>query len=318
MRRLIPLVLILLATPTFAQDIPVTVSPPVAATGEYDVTEVTVTGHFPGPALWRVKKGESEIYIIGAIPVMQKHLEWDNARVRRILSKANVLLVHPTARPGVIAFAKWQFAKGNGLFKNLYDVLPRAQADRFRQTAVRYGLDPKIYAGQSPVVAVMKLREDIYDKRGLSMNDPEKTLQIWSRDTKTPNKPIAVYSAAKLIGKFDTMNDQAKQACVDATLNEIDFAVSHAAAASHAWATADLKTARDNSPSAATVACIDGAPSSRAVLDQVTNDTVTAIDTALQTPGKSIITLPLSVLLRPDGVLQQLQAKGAEVSQPEI
>jgi hypothetical protein len=163
----------------------------------------------------------------------------------------------------------------------------------------------------------MRLRDDVYEKRGLATNNPEKNMEILSRH-KTPSRPIATYSAAKMIGKLDSMTAGARQSCVIATLDEIDFASTHAAAASKAWAVADLKTARDNSPSSATLACLEGAGSTRAMLDQATADTVAAINAALQTPGKSMIVLPLSVLLHPNGALEQLKAQGAEVSQPEI
>ncbi len=291
---------------------------PTTAEEEWDPNAVVITKRYPGPALWRVKRGDSEVYILGGLPVMVRRYDWDRTRMGKILDRANVLLTGPEAKAGPIAFTRWQFAKGNGPFKSLYDVLPGKAGGKFWRIAEKNGLDPKDYKDYSPVYAVMKLREDVYEKHGLSTNDPEKMLIFMARDRKTPMKPIAKYSASSLIGKLGDMDKPAREACVMATLNEIDFATGHAQKAMTAWANADLLTARANSPSSATLACLEGASSTRAMLDRATDDTVSAIDAALSKPGKSVIAVPLSVLLRPDGALERLKAKGDDISEPEM
>ncbi len=310
---------VLAAAPAGAQDapLPVTVQPPQTA-DDWGTTEITVVARFPGPALWRVKKGDAEVYIVGGLPVMMKRFDWDRARISRILDKANVLLVGPKARGGPLALAEWTFVKGTGPFSNLYAQLPPATAARFKAIATANGIDPKIYAKDTPVVAVMKLRDAVYEKHGLSTTDPEKMLVFMARDRKTPMKPIASYSAANLIGKLGSMPKDARSQCVAATLSEIDFALGHAEAATHAWAVADLNGARANSPNSATLACLEGADSTRALLDHATDDAVKAVDDALAKPGKSVVSFPLSILLRPNGALDQLRAQGAEVSVPEM
>ena len=311
------------AAPVSAQDTapaPAQTPPPAAnaTPDDWNTTEVTIVAKFKGPALWRVKKGDSEVYIVGGVPVMLRHFDWDRERIGHILDQTNVLLVGPKAKAGPLALVEWTMVKGTGPFSNLYSQLPPDTAARFKALAVANGIDPKIYAKDTPVLAVMKLREAVYDKHGLSTSDPEKMLVFMARDRKTPMKPIGSYSAASLIGKVGAMPKAARNQCVDDTLNEIDFAVGHAAAATHAWATADLAGARANSPNSATLACIEGADSTRGLLDQATNDAVKAIDEALSKPGKTVVTFPLAVLLRSNGALDQLRAQGAEVSVPDM
>ncbi len=314
------LLAVLSAAPVAAQDapLPVTVGPAQVSPDDWNTTEITVVAKFKGPALWRIKKGDSEVYIVGGVPVMLRHFDWDRARVGHILDQANVFLVGPKAKAGPLALVEWTMVKGTGPFSNLYSQLPPDMANRFKALAVANGIDPKTYAKDSPVVAVMKLRNAVYDKHGLSTTDPEKMLVFMSRDRKTPMKPIASYSAASLLGKLGGMSKDARVQCVNDTLNEIDFALSHAEAATHAWAVGDLAAARANSPNSATLACIEGAASTRGVLDQATNDAVKAIDDALSKPGKTVVTFPLAVLLRSNGALDQLRAQGAEVSVPDM
>lgn len=309
----------LCAAPVSAQDTPP--APAGAASpapDDWDTTEVTIVARFKGPALWRVKRGDSEVYIVGGVPVMLRHFDWDRTRISHILDKANVLLLGPKARGGPVALAEWGVVGGAGLFSNAYAQMPPATAARFKAMATANGIDPKTYLHDNPVVAAMKLRAAIYDRHGLSTSDPEKMLVFMARDRKTPMKPIASYAASGLIGKLGAMPKAARAQCVEDTLNEIDFALAHAAAATHAWATADLVAAKANSPNSATLACLEGAPSTRSVLDQGAGDAVKAINEALSKPGKSVITFPLAILLRPGGALDQLKAEGAQVEVPDM
>jgi uncharacterized protein YbaP (TraB family) len=291
---------------------------PVTVDQNWDTGQVVITGHFPGPALWRVKKGNSEVYIVGGLPVMVKRFDWDRARIGRILDKANVLLVAPKAKSGVIGFTTWQMTKGTGPFKNLWSILPGDVAARFKAAAQTNGLDPEAYAHDQPVYAAMRLRDDIYEKKGLSTNDPEKMLIFMARDRKTPMQPVARYSAASALGKLNAMSKGERTACVSATLDEIDFAAGHAETATQAWAVADLSSAQANSPSSATLACLEGSGSTQGLLNKAIDDTVAAVDEALAKPGKSVVVFPLTVLLQPNGALDKLRAQGAEITVPAM
>ncbi len=311
--------LLLAAGSAAAQPAPATdTGIPATVDQDWQTGQVVITGHFPGPALWRVKKGNSEVYIVGGLPVMVKRFDWDRGRIGRLLDKANVLLVAPKAKGGVISFTSWQMSKGTGLFKDLWSTLPGDVASRFRNVAVMNGIDPGAYDHDTPVYAAMRLRDDIYEKKGLSTNDPEKMLIFMARDRKTPMQPVARYSAAGALGKLNDMSKAERNACVVATLNEIDFATRHASKATQAWAVADLAGAQANSPPSATLACLEGSGSTQGLLDRAIDDTVLAVDAALEKPGKSVVVFPLTVLLQPGGALDKLRAQGAEITVPAM
>ncbi len=279
---------------------------------------ITVMGRAAGPALWRVRKGDSEVFIVGGLPVMVKRFDWDRKRIGHIIDEANVYLVSPKAKGGAFSFVEWQMTKGPGMFKTLYDVLPGDVGGRFWRVAKQNGFDPTAYAHDAPVYAAMKLRDDIYEKRGLSTNDPEKMLIFMARDRKTPMKPMASYSASNLLGKVNKMSTSERNACVSATLNEIEFATRHAETATDAWKTGDLAGARDNSPPSAMFACLDGGGATQGLLAEAIDDAVSAVDDALKKPGKSVVVFPLSVLLRPNGAFDRLRAQGAEITEPTL
>lgn len=286
--------------------------------GDEWITDVVVTARLPGPALWRVRKGDSEVYVLGAMPVMTKRIPWDSKRVERVIGLSNVLLTAPEAKGGLIGGARLLMDRRLPLGKKLDEVLPADLSKRFYTLADAYGLDREKYKKLSPIWAAATLREDIYDKAGIATRDPEKTLLRFAKAQKLKTKPSGSFSVARTLGRIDDFSAQQQAHCVAATLDEIDFAVKNARAATEAWATGDLKAVQRLSPDSALLACLEGAPSTKAMLGQSVEQTVGAINNALGTPGKSLIVLPLSALLTPGGALQQLEQQGATVTTPAL
>jgi len=282
------------------------------------VTDVVVTARLPGPALWRIKKGDSEVYVLGAMPVMTKRIAWDSQRIERVIGLSNVLLTAPEAKGGLIGGTRLVMDRRLPLGQKLDEVLPPDLSQRFYALVDAHGLDREKYKKLSPLWAAAALREDVYDKAGIATRDPEKTLLRFAKAQKLKTKPTGSFSLAKTLGRIDDFSKAQQNACVAATLDEIGFAVKNARAATEAWAVGDLKTVQKLSPDSALVACLEGAPSTRALLGKTVDQTVEAINTALETPGKSLIVLPLSALLTPNGALQQLTAQGASVTTPAL
>ena len=63
----------------------------------WTVGELVVTAKAQGPVLWRVAKGGSEVWILGALPNMPRRQAWNTARVERAITGANVVLTRPRA-----------------------------------------------------------------------------------------------------------------------------------------------------------------------------------------------------------------------------
>lgn len=125
-------------------------APEMVNQGDEWITEVTVTANLPGPAMWRVKNGDSEVYILGAMPVMVKRIPWDDARIRRVLKQSNVLLTAPEAEVGLIGLTKLQMNKRLPLGKKLDEVLPADVSKRFYALADAHGLDRDKYKKPRP------------------------------------------------------------------------------------------------------------------------------------------------------------------------
>ena len=81
---------------------PATFSPQPAEDGSALVAELEVVGRPPGPAMWRVRRGDSEVLILGAVSPLPHALAWDDARVRRAIAGARIVLEPPVASAGLL------------------------------------------------------------------------------------------------------------------------------------------------------------------------------------------------------------------------
>lgn len=276
---------------------------------------VTITAKLPGPAVWRIRKGDSEVFIIGSMPVITKYYRWDEGRIDRIMNQASVYIVSPNLKGDVGAFLFFEMTRNKS--RRLYDILPVSLTQRFRSLVKKHGLDPKTYEGMHPIVAATRLKDDIYEKNNLSTRDPEKHLIFMARAKGVPMKPLSTYATKDLVKRLKSFNDAEQITCMHRTLNEIDFALKNTQKATEFWAQGQLIEAKSHMPYPSALSCFDGAKSTGNIVRETTDQALNVIRTSLTKPGRTVMVLPLSVLLRQGGAFDQLSKEGADISRPD-
>ena len=58
-----------------------------------DITEVVVRAHVPGPAMWKLTRDGSSVWVMGTLHVAPKDMTWNATRFRHILDGAHVLIL---------------------------------------------------------------------------------------------------------------------------------------------------------------------------------------------------------------------------------
>lgn len=67
-----------------------------AQTGDIvDMEVVTVSGVQPGPGLWRVRRGEHTLYVLGTQSPLPRDMQWRADEVRQVLAEAGWHWAHP-------------------------------------------------------------------------------------------------------------------------------------------------------------------------------------------------------------------------------
>jgi peptidoglycan/xylan/chitin deacetylase (PgdA/CDA1 family) len=79
-------------------------APPVARPPITDwsrIETVVVTARLPGPALWHVQQGSSEVWILATVEPVPADLVWDKRTITKLLVGARLLLLPPRGEVGL-------------------------------------------------------------------------------------------------------------------------------------------------------------------------------------------------------------------------
>lgn len=310
------LVLALAATAVRAQ--PAAPEPPAAIPDESAVVqELEVVGRPPGPAMWKVSRGGSEVTILGAVTPIPHSLVWDQRRFQRALSGANSVLLQAPFRPSVLDMVGLLVrAQALRSSKNLEQQLQPPLLMRFvaaRETAHK---DARRYAKWKPAVAGFLLLSDVRRAANLSEAKPGSTVRRMAQADKVQITNVGGYKFGDIAGAFANLSDAANRACLEDALAQIDSELAHAEPAAKAWAAGDLRGVRNDYTAARMDRCLFQLRNYNQVLESTTAEWVKAVDAALAKPGKSAAVIDLRLLLRANGVLDRLKAQGAEISVP--
>ncbi|ADU13984.1 TraB/GumN family protein [Asticcacaulis excentricus] len=293
--------------------------PPFAAFAQEDwADEVVVRGRAAvGPALWRVSDDDSQVIIIGVLPVFPKKQAWKTTRIENALRGANALITPPdnSTGPGDV----WSLMRNKVLPDRgkLKDALPGELYARYEATARRAGVPIKDFAKDKPVWAGARLRREVLQKHGLSENEPLTTIKRLARTAGVSSRAVGRYDSGPLFKAVNAMSEEASQACLRYTLDDIDFDMERAPRAAQAWSVGDIATLRSLYQGSVLMKCLSGSPMATATLNRSITDSVSAVSEALNKPGKTVAVLPLGQLLRKGGVLEKLRARGYRVSAPQ-
>ncbi len=286
------------------------------------VEELVIEGRPLGPALWKVKRGEAELIVLGGLAPLPHQLKWTSPRLERALGVADLLLVPPQGRPQLsdlpgmtLRVASLRQGLGQKLEPNLS---PDLRA-RFVQARERLGMGPGRYDHWKPAIAGFMLLADFRDHEGLSTGKPATTVQ---RMVKTQHghrlkiEPMADIHLGAMVKSAASLTPAQHEACLSAALNDIEAETARARTAAQAWAVGDLATVRANASADLLDRCLLQLPSLTNLLEQDTAQSVMSLDRALSHGGTTVAIIDLRLLLRANGVLDRLKAKGAEISVP--
>jgi uncharacterized protein YbaP (TraB family) len=284
------------------------------------VAELEVIKRLPGPALWKVTKGDAQVIILGGLTPLPHTLEWDSARIQRALDGASALYLQPRPRLGILGSIGLVFNKSalelpHG--QSLQQVLTPPERARFLALMAAVHKKPKDYDHWKPAVAGLLLIADWRKAAGLSEGKPGTTVMHLAKDARVPVRYVGDFDLGPYIKTVRTLSPAANQACFDAAMDDIDRENAHAHEAATAWAKGDLKGVGQSYRVSVLDRCLLQVPSVQGLVDRGTDEGGKTIQAALSKPGKSVAVVDLNFLMRANGILDRLKAQGATISVPE-
>jgi hypothetical protein len=278
--------------------------------------EIVVSAPAAGPAIWRLRKGNSEVLVIGILPVFPRAQAWRTRRIEMALKGANALITPPVSKASMGDYIGMMSKKGLPNRQTLKQSLPPDLNARYEATAARAGVSVKPFARDKPVWAGARLRRDILAKYRLVDDEPTGTIVSLARRQNVPVRAAGKYKLAPVLRDVNAMSDQANETCLRRTLDDIDFDLDRAPKTAVAWAIGDTKTVLANYHGSALADCLEGSGTGAALMERSVDDAVDAISDALKQPGRTVAVVPLAPWLRKGGALDRLRGQGITVTAP--
>jgi len=352
MHRLLTLGLALLLIPlaTKAQDATPEDSPAIEASPETDNAPVAseisdgiptldvmmVTGEQPGPGLWKVSRDGHVLWILGTISPLPRKLEWYSLPVERVIRDSAEIIVEPTVKLDAdIGYFRTMLlipsllgARKNPDGATLKEVLPADLYARWLPLKAKYlGRDAGVEKWR-PIFAAQELYSEAIKDFGMSMESlvrpvVEDAAKRYKIPITRPRIAVKLNDPKAAIKQFSGSR-LADGDCFAKTMLRLETDLDAMRARANAWAVGDLEALRQLPYSDQNAACREAIMSAAVVQERGMQDLrqrsatawLQAVEAALANNATSFATLPMAEILKPDGYIASLRAKGYEIEAP--
>lgn len=310
--------------------------PDVSAATEGRVLETAVV-RAPGPGMWKVRRGDNTLWILGTVSPLPAKMAWNSARMRAVVATADEVIAEPnvTVDADVGFFGKLALlpslvgVRALPDDKTLRDVLPAEQYARWQALKQRYiGRDESMERWR-PIFAGGELYSKAIERQGLTGRDVVRSAiaeAVKARGLKpvVPTAKVKVANPKKALKDFKAAQF-ADLECFTKTLDRVEFDLASLSARADAWATGDIASLRAiRHPDLQAVcerAMLGGAFASKYGFDtleaQARAKWIAEAEASLSRNRTTFAALPMSEVLQPDGLVAALAAKGYAVEAPE-
>ena len=279
------------------------------------VAELVVQAAEPGPAWWRIRRGQATIYILGVPDTrLPPGVVWNQSVLERRMTGANTVVGGPYLHAGLRDVPTMLSLRAKLKSKTpLEDDLAAPLRARFVAARQRIGRPAARYAGWSPIVAGQLLASDAQEAKGetwvvnqITAVARRKHVKI-SRPTTYQATPFFRDAVAELTPAKQTL-------CLEAALDDVEAGAATRQAAAEAWSRGD--TAGALSAPRGFDRCLLALTGGEAMWRRMIADQAGDIVAALDRPGHAIAFVGLRRLLAQDGVIAALRKRGFQVAGP--
>lgn len=335
--RLLPGLLFLLSANALVQAAAPLPAPSAIAEQEIrEMAAVVVTGVQPGPGMWKVSKGEHVLWVMGTLTPLPKGMSWLSRDVEAVIAQADEVLDPPGLTfdsdigrfRAMLMIPSLLKARKNPDGRTLSQVLPAPLHARWSVLKARYlGRDAGVEKWR-PVFASQELYQAALKKSGLTQSGvvgpvvdklakahaTRRTLTLVKVKIENPKEAIREFSTSSL----------ADIACFEKTIARLESDLPMMTARANAWSIGDIDALRalpyDDQNRTCLNAFLESGIAQKRGMDDVPQRVeamwLAKAEAALAANQVTFATLPIAMLLRPDGYLSKLQSKGYVVEAP--
>jgi hypothetical protein len=298
------------------------------------IEEVLVIGEQPGPGLWRVYKGDHVLSILGTHSPLPKNMQWHSKSVESAIAESQTYIAPPRLRASLSTLQKIGVlpsligVRNNPKGVKLKAVLSEDLYARWLVQKQKYKNTEKSAEKWRPLFAVQAL----YDASRLQNNLTSDSEILWIvNDLATKNKLTIVTPTytkklehpRAIIKEFkkSTLDDMV---CFTKIIERLESGMNEVYAHANAWATGNLQVLRQLPYPDPETICKNTVFNLSLLeeeglqnIPQLQQDLwMTEAEKAITNNASTFSALPIVDLLKPNGYLAALRAKGYEVEEP--
>ena len=208
--------------------------------------EVVVTGEHEGPRLWKVRKGDHILWILGTVTPLPKKMIWQSDAVEAIVAQSQeVVPAWPAFGIGVNPFTalrvwmQWHSMQKIPDRMNLQEVLPPATYARFSALKARYAPKDSKLEELRPAFAAERLLDETLDANGLTFhNEVQHEVLKLARQhgVKVHQDKLKVQDPVDVLKDVGKAPLAGEVACLEAVIGRLETDIGPMQARARAWA----------------------------------------------------------------------------------
>ncbi|WP_345476057.1 TraB/GumN family protein [Lysobacter panacisoli] len=301
-----------------------------------DMETLVVSGVQPGPGMWKVHRGEHTLWVLGTVSPLPKRIEWESRDVEKVIEQAQEVIEPPGVRIdadigffGRLALAPKAFgARKNPDGQTLQQIVPPDLYARWLALKLRYIGNDRDVEYYRPIFAAMTLYQEAIEDIGLRQggvvwpvvermakrHDVPRTSTMVTVMIEDPKVALNEFRASRL----EDLD------CFSKTMQRLESDLDTMRDRANAWAIGDLEALKALPYTDQNEACLRAAAQA-GVLRKRTGDIeaqvaerwLEAAETALAKNRVTFAAMPMRELIKPDGYIAKLRAKGYVVEEPQ-
>ena len=308
---------------------------PIADIGTLDT--IVVSGDQPGPGLWKVSKDDHVLWILGTLSPLPKNMTWVSKDIEATIAESQQVILGPSASisvkggmlRGLFLLPSLMGARNNPDKQKLDDVVPADLYARWSLLKQKYIGKDRGIEKRRPIFAVQKLYTEAIEQSDLSLDDVvgkavKKTARRNKIELVEPRIELRIESPGSAVKEFKkTSLDDLD--CFAKTMGRLETDIEAMKLRGNAWAMGDIDALQSMPYTDQMQACSEAVLKASVVEERGLGDLrerlattwLAAAEKALASNRSTFALLPLRHLLKDDGLLARLRARGYAVENPE-
>ncbi len=291
--------------------------------------EIVVEGQHEGPRLWRVRRGEHTLWVLGTLSPLPKRMVWQPDAVREVLRHTQeVVPAWPTYGIGANPFTalrvyiEWRRLQKPPDNLPLRSVLPAPLYARVEALKARYDPKDTKLEQQRPMLAARQLMTRVFDAAGLALHNEvqETVLQLArSQGVRVHQDKLRIEDPVDVLKDVSHTPLDREVACLESVVTLLETDVPIMQQRARAWAYGDVATLRALPHADERTPCIAAVSTServRSLIARAQDDWLIEVEDSLRRNPGTLAVQSMDRLLGEQGALAQLRARGYQVEGP--